>query len=144
MVYIFDPESGYLLSEKHLRVAERIKEYDPHLELAWIPPDKRSSDEPQLDTFCIIDRRDPGNPYVVRRLVEDEVDERLIGWLWQNDMARQNPKDVLAKLDAEVEREKRDREKRNAEIREEARDKANTILRSPLHTFKHEGVTYRD
>lgn len=144
MVYIFDPESGYLLSEKHIRIAQLIKEYDPNLELMWIPPEDRSSNEPQLDTFCIAYRSHTGDINVVRRLVESEVDERLIAWLWQNDMARQNPKDIIARLDAEVEQEKRDREKRHAEIREEARDKANTILRSPLHTFKHKGVTYRD
>jgi hypothetical protein len=138
--YVYDADSGHFVSSEHQRVAEVIQEYDPNLYLMWIPPEKRELDDTQ--PFAIVHMPSDGKQYVVRRLKEDEVDYRLLAWLWSNDQARKG-NDVLGRLEAEEAARKALELKVEMERREETRELATSIVRSPLNWYKHNGKVFK-
>jgi len=136
--YIYDADSGYFISEEHRRIAEIINDYNPDLYLTWIPPDKRDLDE--TEPFAIIHMA-PGKPqYVVRRCKDSEVDVRLLQWLWSNDTTKH---DVLSQLEAFEAAQRALKLKEQLEKEEAANDVASAIVRSPLNTFRHNGIKFQ-
>ncbi len=127
-------EGGYFVSEKHAHIAEIISEYDPTLELAWIPPDKR---EPGDQPFAVVHRPLNNPPYVV--CYSDNPDERLLARIFGMDLAKH---DVLGQVEAEQAAYKALQMKRHMEEMEEAHELSAAILRSPKSTYKHNGVKY--
>jgi hypothetical protein len=136
--YIWVPELGKLVSERVRRVAEVINDYDPGLFIAPIPDGIREANPGK--SHALIHENTNGVTYVVRTLSEDEIDENLLVWLWLNDTERN---DVLARLDKLDAARKAIELKADIEHREEMKEIGDTILKSPLHTFRHNGKVYR-
>lgn len=115
----FDPETGYALSADHQRIAEIIQDYDPCLELAWIPPDQRNENDRQ--PFAVLHRAIPGGPvdYVVFRLAENEVDHRVLARLFSGDNSKQN---VLESIESSEAAFKLLELKRELDAREERKE----------------------
>lgn len=127
-------EGGYFVSEKHARIAEIISEYDPTLELAWIPPERR---DPGDKPFAVV-HRPVGQPeYVV--CYADDCDERLLARVFSMD---QNKTDVWSDLEANNAAAKALQLKKSMEDMAEAHDISASILRSPKQSYRHNGVTY--
>lgn len=133
---IFDAESGYFISAEHQRIAELINDYDPNLFLVWVPPSDRNSETSH--PFGII-HRTPNGDYWVRKVKESELNAELIAWLWTNDNERNNTLAYLEKIEQANEALKL---KKQMEELEAQKDIALTILKSPLHTFRHNGKVY--
>ena len=136
MSVILDPSSGHGLSQEHSRVAELISEYEPSLELAWVPPDQRQLNEEF--PFAIIHRPVGLEPYVVMRLRESEVDHRVIGRLAAADQTRGNTLDAI-----EVEEAARRElvKRRQEDERQEAKEFAAWAVAAKTGA-KHNGVRY--
>jgi hypothetical protein len=136
---ILGQESGYGISVKHQRIADIIQDYDPTLELAWIPPDKRDFND--IEPFAVIHR--PGNgkqSYVAMTLREDQINETLLARLWSHDNKNGS---VLTWVEAQdaarnavILKEKMD----DAEMK---RDLVSHIVSSNKNTYHHGGVAYR-
>jgi hypothetical protein len=141
-MHIFDQESGYMLSQEHMRVAEVIRDYDPTLELTWIPPDNRVTKDDFDKPFALLHKPGDKPDYVVRKLKEDEVDHRIIAWLWMSDNAR-NGEDLAEKVTAEANARQALAYLANHDKMMEKHELAASILASPLNTYKHEGVKYQ-
>ncbi len=129
-------EGGHFVSEKHAQIAEIIQDYDPTLELAWVPPDKR---QPGDAPFAVVHRPLGSPAYVV--CYSDNPDERLLARIFGMDLAKT---DVLGHVEAEQAAYKALQMKKQMEEMEEAHELAASILRSPKSTYKHNGVTFRD
>lgn len=128
-------EGGYFVSEKHARIAEIISEYDPTLELAWIPPDKRA---PGDAPFAVI-HRPLGQPeYVV--CYSDDVDENLLARVFSMDATKN---DIWAQVNASQAAAEALKLKKQMEELEEANELRESIIKSPKSVYKHNGVTYR-
>lgn len=135
-----DPETGKFISVEHQRIAEIIKDYEPYLELAWIPPEKRELDDTQ--PFAIL-HREPGKPtYVVRTMAESEMNESIIAWLFMNDQQR-GGQDLQGRLEKMEAARKALDMKASIDKMEEAKELARAILTSPLNYYKHNGVKYQ-
>lgn len=123
-------ETGHFLSKEHQRIAQVIHDYDPTLELAWIPPENRTLQD--THPFAII-HHPVGQPsYVVMRLKENEVDHRVIGRLWRNDVQNGNVLDAIEKDEAArnaVEYLRREEEM------EEAREMAAWMVKAPAGSW---------
>lgn len=77
------PENGSFISEKQRRINEILHDYDPTLELQWIPPGSRSAE----DVAFRVVHRPPGRPaYVI--LTSSECDERLLARVFEADQQR--------------------------------------------------------
>lgn len=124
---------GHWVSEKHARIAEIIQDYDPTLELVWIPPETRT---PFEKPFAIVHHPEGLKPYFVMYIKEDELDERVLARLFQGDLTRSKP---LNGLEAMEHADKVMRAKELMDKAEERQDFIKTIVGSGKHSFKHNG-----
>lgn len=134
---VLDPESGHFINGNHQRIAEIINDWNPDVYLCWIPPDKREGTE--LTPYAVI-HMPPGKPqYVIFTLSEEELDERVLERLWTNDTTKHN---VLSALEAREAAAEAVRLKKQMDEREEQKDFALSVLKSGLHTYRHNGKKY--
>lgn len=134
-VPILDEDTGRFLSSKHMRIAEIIQDYNPTLHLAWIPPDQRGELDREFP-FCVLHFAENGKQYVVHKYRENEVDERILADLFSRDMSKT---DVLGRLEAEEKAREAYALKRRMEEAEERQDFIASVVKSPLHTYRHNG-----
>jgi hypothetical protein len=127
-------EDGSFISEKTARIAELIKDYDHRLELRWIPPNRRQPGEPE---FAIIEKNDNGQEYVAFLIEnEDYVDERLLGRIYAAD---NKDKSVGAEAEAHNKAIRDLIKKEQQEKDAMAADLALSMIKSPFHTYRHNG-----
>lgn len=134
--YVMDSEHG-TLSVKHMRVAEIIRDYNPELELAFIPKNARTAFD--ADPFAVIHNMPNGQRYVVFTCKEDEVDERLLTRLFMSDNKNG---DVLKKLEAEEAARRLMQMKQQMDEMEDAHDFMKTVVKGK-HYFRHNGKVYQ-
>lgn len=112
-------------------IAEIIKDYDPHLELQYIPPDSLF---PGQKPFRVV-HRPPGKPeYIV--FYADVCDQRILERLWTHDNARTN---VLTDQEAREAATKALAYKRWMEENEDASNQFAHAMASPLNVYKYHG-----
>lgn len=121
----WDEETGHFLSKEHQRIAQVIHDYDPTLELAWIPPENRTLND--THPFAIIHHPVGQQSYVAMRLKENEVDHRVISRLWSNDAQNGN---VLNAIEKEEEARRAVDYLRREEEMEEAREMASWMVKA--------------
>lgn len=126
------------LSQKHERVAEIIKDYDPDLELAYIPAAERTAFDSR--PFAIV-HVNPANGYryVVMTCTEDEVDERLIARLFQHNLSET---DVLGRIEAEDAARQLMEMRRKMDEHEEKQEFARAVISSKKNYYRHNGKVY--
>lgn len=97
--YNYDPLTGYFIHSKHQRVAEIIKDYNPELELVWIPPNKRSSED--VKPYTVVHYKKDGSQYPIFHLSEDELDDTagVVTRLYAGDMSKHRILDRLAVIE---------------------------------------------
>lgn len=127
-------ETGHWVNEKFSRIAEIIHDYDPEMELAWIPPERRGliPDKP----YAVVHKPDGLKEYVMFKLEEDELDERVLARIFNGDAKHV---DVLANLEA------MDRARKVMEMKErmdkaaDRQDFIASVVGSHKHSFRHNG-----
>ena len=136
--YHFPTNDGHFISEKQRRINEIIQEYDPNLELQWIPAGQRSTD----DVAFRVVARPPGRaPYLV--LTAEEADERLLARLFVADQQNATGgRNVLSYLDNYNNAIEIYRAKTREEARVEDHDLAASIIRSNKSSYVHNGVDF--
>lgn len=142
-MYIADVESGYFVNSNHQRMAEIVHDFDPHLIVQWIPPAMRTTEEDKKHPYRIIHDGTgaaQGQPYEVMRLSEEDMDGRVIEKLF---LLRVDKNDIPARIKAQYDALKAIGMKQFIEEQEAKRDLDIFRLKTPLHTFKHEGKVYR-
>lgn len=127
-------EDGHWVNEKFARISEIINDFDHRLQLVWIPPENRTA----FDTkpYGILHTADNGLQKMVMFIREEDLDERILAHLFLNDTERH---DVIARLEAEELAQQVMRNKEKMEEAEARKDFIATVVKSPLHSFKHKG-----
>lgn len=124
---------GSWVSERISRVIELIREYDSALDVKWIPPDRRGEGDP---AFAITETRQ-GREYVAFYVQsEKDFDERILARIYAGDSTRTN---VMSELDAYNEAVRAVQARKKEDERAEMHELAFSMLRSPLHTYRHNG-----
>ena len=134
--YVMDNEHG-ALSVKHMRIAEIIRDYNPELELAFIPKNARSAFD--AEPFAVIHNMPNGNRYVVMTCKEEEVDERLLAKVF---MADHKNGDVLKRLEAEEAARRAMLLKQQMDEEEDRQDFVKSVIKGK-HYYRHNGKVYR-
>jgi len=126
---VFTPsETEHWISAEFSRLAEIVQDYDHHLQLRWIPPDKRT--------------RDDKKPYVIWDICSNtpviyasELDSpvEILTKLWSADNDKGN---VLTRLDAHNAAVEAMRLKEQLDEYEELNSKAAFMKATPLHYIK--------
>jgi hypothetical protein len=134
---VFDPQTGHALSVDHQRIAEIIHDYDPSLELAWIPPSERNAND---DFPFAVLHRTPGGvvDYIVFKLRESEVNHTVLTRLWENDTTKN---DVLGIIERDEAARNLVEMKKQMDEAEEARELATWALKARPGA-KHNGVRF--
>lgn len=91
-------ETGHWVSEQFARLAEILKDYDDGLELRWIPPEMRTSEDGK--PYAIVHRNPQGYEYVVKYAGELDNPQRILADLWAGDTSKGNVLGYLDSLDA--------------------------------------------
>lgn len=132
--YRYDGESGEYINQDHARIAGIVNDYDPLLFLCWIPPHQR--DPGNTQTYALVHRK-PGQPeQVVKTFCDDEIDERIVAWIFRADTARH---DVLTELDAMNAAAQLVETKKWEDTRAAMKDFLHSVLKTPRHTYRHNG-----
>lgn len=127
-------ENGQFVSEKQRRIAEILKDYDPYLQLQWIPPDERNDRDM---AFRVVDVKPGKPPYVV--LVADSCDERLLARVLQCDQKNGSTLSYLEHHNNALELYNL---KKRKEANSEATELAHGILHSKKINYRHNGINF--
>jgi hypothetical protein len=92
---IIATDDGQWVNEHFHRLAEIVRDYDPYLELRWIPPGQRETDAEKKNPYCIVDTR---SGYIVMFASELDNPESILARLFSADNKHGS---VLDRLDAE-------------------------------------------
>jgi hypothetical protein len=79
----FPSNDGTFISEKQRRINEILQDYDPKLQLQWIPPGRRNEKDEPFRVVCFPPN---GHPYLVCTALE--ADERLLATIFHADQKR--------------------------------------------------------
>ena len=145
----FDSTLGFVTDEQE-RAQEILHDYNPNLVILKIPP---ALQETQLEKdkpfriVCIDPRGDYyveglGQCHIVMDVRTDEMDHRVIAKIFERDVSKHNPNDMLAKLQAEQNAKMLFEQHKKAEEMEALHDFHKSILKSPLHSYRHNGKVY--
>lgn len=125
-------EGVFVNADVH-RVVQAIKDYEPELDVRWIPPAQRTEQEP---AFAIIHDAPGNKPYVLFYVQsEAEFDMRVLQRIIYNDQ-RQTGQQQYSELEALETAQKLIQQQEWQDRMEEANDIAAHILRTPLNTYK--------
>lgn len=131
----FPDENGHWVSENQRRIGRILQDYDPNLQLQWIPPNERS----QTDlAFRVVDFRPGCAPYAI--CFAAECDERLLAEVFRSDNTRNGG--TLNYIEAHNAAVEAIRMKESMEKNEEANELAYSILHSNKIHYKHNGFDY--
>lgn len=126
------------ISAEFRRLGEIIQDYDPYLELRWIPPENRTEETDRARPFCIWDTR---TNYPVFYFSEIESPVSVLAKLFDIDNKHG---DVVARMDARNAAIKVMRLKEEMDKMEEANDFAAFVIKNEKSRWKHEGKTYNE
>jgi hypothetical protein len=127
-------ETGEWVSEHYERLARIVKDYDPDLALAWIPPGKRTHED--VNPYAIIDTRTNS---VVFHASELETPQEILARLFNSDAIHGNVLDRLESHNAAV---KAMELKEWEDNLEDAADQALFLKNTHLHTVRFNGKKF--
>lgn len=142
--YEVHPDTGEWVNSQYALISRIIYDYSqlpgsPQLSMAWIRPADRNTAEDFTHPYAVIQTLPNGQDVVIFTLREDELDHRVISRILAGD---QSKGDVFAQMEKDkVAKELMDLKKKR-EVIDDAIEIQRTILKSPLHTFKHNGKVY--
>lgn len=126
----FPTNDGHWISEKQRRINEILQDYDPHLQLQWIPPGRRNDKDESFRVVCFPEN---GHPYLVCTGLE--ADERLLTTVFRAD-AKRRGKNLLSYLDDYNAAISIYNAKVNQERLQESHEMAKAVIRNDKSSYK--------
>lgn len=126
----FPNEDGHFVNQKQRRVAEILKDYDPTLQLQWIPPGSRNEKDEPFRVVCFPPN---GYPYLVCTAME--ADERLLATVFSADGAKKGG-NLLSWLDNYNSAQEIYNAKINHERRLEMHEMAKSVIRNDKSFYR--------
>lgn len=142
----YSQEYGEFLSSKAARMQQVLHDYNPYLELVFIPRSKR--DDTDTHPFAIRDTSPwRGGGYIVRHITEREMEnpEAILAWLFEGDLSKHTADELWARNEAKKAAEDLMRMKREQDIAEERQDLVAALVsggRNRLNSFRHNGKIF--
>lgn len=133
--FYFPANNGQFISERQRRVNEILQDYDPTLELQWIPPNNRNDkDEP----FRVVHYPKNKPAYLV--CTANEADERLLANVFEADQKQKG--NMLRWIDnynsaLQIYKAKAAEEKRNEDLAF-----AESVFKSRKSSYMHRGMNF--
>jgi hypothetical protein len=125
------------LSQTHERVARLLKDYNPDLELQYIPEHDRTAFDAK--PFRVV-HNSPNGVYIIGHFAAKDVNHTLVAHVFKHDIARNG--NFLNDLEAEEKAREALILREALDKHEEREDFAKHLIKSPLHTYRHNGKKY--
>lgn len=126
-------EDGSFVSARIDRVIEAIKDYEPRIEVQWIPPAAREEGD---NAFRLLYTEDNGLQYVMFFVAtEEEFDERVLQRIWAADQRKQGKK-YYTELELQDMARANLKKRKFEDAMAEANDIAYHVFRSHKNTYK--------
>lgn len=123
---------GQFVSQKHRQIVDAIRQYDPHIEVQWIPPAARA---PHQAAFRLVHNESGKEPYIMFHVRKDEDFTTEI--LMRIIASDQRVNGVsISEFEAAEQAAKLVAEQRAFDAMEEAQDIALHVFKSPLNDYK--------
>jgi hypothetical protein len=126
----FPTNTGQWVSQKQARINEILQDYDPKLQLQWIPPGRRNEKDEPFRVVCFPPN---GHPYLVCTAME--ADERLLATVFAADQ-KKHGKNLLTWLDNYNRAQEIYNAKVNHERRQEMHEIAKSVIRNDKSSYK--------
>ena len=141
---VYSQEHHEFLSSNAARLAEILRDYNPYLQLQFIPTAQRDGLEAP---FRIWDDSPWKGGYTVKLLTAAEIEnpQAVLEWLFEGDLSKNGLSDLMAKAKAKETAEQLFKLKREADIAAERQELASTLIqggRDKKHTFRHGGKIF--
>lgn len=140
--YKYDEQTGRFVNQLHKRIATAIYEYDPELRLTWIDPEDREQGDGR--PYAIVHLHEDGSVQFLSYWREDQIDERLLEWCFENDFRKHHPNDIFNKMEARNDAIKLANQAQAQMESDEKWDFLSTMMKSHLHTYNHKGRRFRN
>lgn len=127
--YVYDEGSKQWINASFQRIAELINDFDPQLKLAWNPEALVDGGQPYALMHVPLGQE----PYIIMHLDEEDINEKLLGTIFEARSNAKNLNEVLAAQDAAT---RAVQLKEQQALWEEEKDKAMFLLRTPLNTIR--------
>jgi hypothetical protein len=130
---------GTWINSQVARTIEAIRDYDPMLEVKWLPRDKRIEG---ADVFQIVDTRINMVAFTVKD--EASMNADVLARIFKADVAKakNGPLTILEEIDQENMAKKILDAKKKMDEEAERQDKITSILKSPLNAYTMDGYRY--
>jgi|TARA_R100000482_G_scaffold124710_2_gene78543 hypothetical protein len=142
----YSTEFGEFLSSKTARFQEILHDYNPYLELVFIPSSKRDSTD--THPYALRDNSPWRGGYIIKHMTEAELEhpERILAWLWEGDLSKHSLVDVMKRTELKRMAEEAMDLKKEQDIAAERQELATALLsggQDKKHFFRHNGKTFR-
>jgi len=131
-------EDGHWVNENHARIAELINDYDPSMDLVWIPPENRVKNGNEAP-YAVRHTNKDGYQYLLFFVNDDELDHRVLGRIYEADLTKH---DVQARIESDEKAYWALQRKIRQEKAEERMDFVRAVAGNNKSTFKHNGKIY--
>jgi len=130
---------GTWINSQVARTIEAIQDYDPMLEVRWLPRNERFAD---CDVFQIVDKRINMVAFTVKD--EASMNETVLARIFKADVAKakNGPLTILEEIDQENMAHKIMEAKKRFDEDMEKQEIATSILKSPLNAYTHDGFRF--
>lgn len=144
---VYNAELGEFISEDHQHFAEILKDLKPTYNLVYIPKKDRTMPEEHQKPWAILDTPENQREYIVRLLSDEEMKEphKILAWLFDGDLVRHGPQNVLKRIENEEKARQLMEFKRREDELEDMMEYAEFLLkggRDKKHTVTHNGRKY--
>lgn len=141
----YSKEHAQFLPAKAARLAEILRDYNPYLELQFIPDNQRDGLEAP---FRIWDNSPWRGGYPVKSISAAEIEEpeKILAWLFQGDLSKRGLTDIMDDEEARQIADALVKAKRDEDIAAERQDLAAEILKGGRHNksvYRHGGKVFR-
>lgn len=134
--WVYDETYGFL-NENARRLAEVLADWDPRLRLLFIPERGRHAEDIKPYAIAFFTSPFQERPdYFIEMYTETEIQDpsTILARLWN--MRENDPNTVLDNMEKA---RKTIELKKQLEAAEEREDRAKSMIRSPFHTYRHNG-----
>lgn len=144
---VWNSELGEFIDDRHVHLARILKDYKDTYELVYIP--KKDRDATDTKPWAILEHHPVTGSHIVRYLSEVEMNDPagVLEWIFNADLDRNRPQDVLQRIQNREAAEQLMEFKRQEEELEDKLDLVANIAsggRDKKNWYRHNGVTYRN
>tara|TARA_R110002020_G_scaffold404912_1_gene614983 strand:+ start:21712 stop:22209 length:498 start_codon:yes stop_codon:yes gene_type:complete len=142
----YSPEHGEFLSSNASRLQEILQDYNPYIELVFIPTARRDG---LSAPFALRDTSPWHAPYIIRHMSAEEVERpgEILAWLFKSDLSKHSALDILTRERLEREAETLVNRKRDHDIAQERQELVAALVvggRDQKHAYRHGGKIFTD